>query len=200
MTPSVVVFDIGGVLVDWQPHLAWIDELGTRAAVEAFMTRTDFKARNVRADGGARFDDLAGELDDPEDARLMRQYVPRYAQTVADPMPGTWEILDRLKAREVPVHAITNWSAETWPEGLKSQPRLGEVFDVTVISGREGVMKPDARIFNLLCERAGVAPEDCVFIDDGPHNVEGARAAGMDGIHFTGAPALEAALTERGLL
>jgi len=61
-------------------------------------------------------------------------------------------------------------------------------------------MKPDARIFHLLCERAGVTPQDCVFVDDGLHNVDGARAVGMDGIHFTGAPALEAALQDRGLL
>ncbi|MCE8009152.1 HAD family phosphatase [Aestuariivita sp.] len=200
MKPSVVVFDIGGVLVDWQPHLVWIDELGSRGAVETFMARADFKARNARADNGARFDDLAAELDDPEDARLMRQYVPGYARAVESAIPGTWELIDRLKTRDVSVHAITNWSAETWPEGLKSQPRLAEVFGVTVISGREGVMKPDARIFHLLCERAGVTPQDCVFVDDGLHNVDGARAVGMDGIHFTGAPALEAALQDRGLL
>jgi len=71
-------------------------------------------------------------------------------------------VLDALKAKGVPVHAITNWSVETWPEGLKSHPRLGEVFGTLVISGEEGVIKPEARIFELLCERAGVAPSDCV--------------------------------------
>jgi HAD superfamily hydrolase (TIGR01509 family) len=74
------------------------------------------------------------------------------------------------------------------------------VFGVTVVSGQEAIIKPDPRIFRLLCTRAGVAPQDCVFIDDGPHNVDGARAVGMDGIHFTGPDALAAALSDRGLL
>lgn len=200
MNPSIVVFDIGGVLVDWQPHLAWIEELGSADAVAAFMERIDFKTRNARGDGGARFSDMAAELTDPDDRRRLEEYVSLYTKTVMNPVPGTWEVLDRLKACGTPLHAITNWSAETWPEGLKAHPRLGEVFDVTVVSGQEGVMKPDARIFEILCTRADVAPSDCVFIDDGLHNVDGARAAGMDGIHFRGADALEAALRDRGLL
>jgi len=197
---KAVVFDIGGVLVDWQPHLAWADALRSREEIDAFMERVEFKARNVRADGGARFDDLAAELDDPDDARLLRLYVPNYARTVQNAITGTWAILDALKAQGTPVHAITNWSAETWPEGLKAQPRLATAFDVTVVSGQVGVMKPDAAIFRLFCERAGLAPDECIFIDDGPHNAEGARAVGMDGIHFTGPEALAEALTSRGVL
>ncbi len=200
MTPSVVVFDIGGVLVDWQPHRAWLDELGSHDAVQAFMDRIDFPALNLRADGGETFADLAAELDDADDARRLADYVARYPETVRTRIEGSWDILDRLLARNTPVHAITNWSAETWPRGLTAQPRLGEVFGTTVVSGQEKTLKPGRRIFDILCTRAGVAPADCVFIDDGAHNVAGARAAGMDAIHFTGAPALARALTERGLL
>lgn len=199
MTPSVVVFDIGAVLVDWQPHLAWSDELGHEGA-RVFMDRVDFMALNKRADNGERFADLALEIDDPEDRARFATYVERYARTVVDAIPGTWSVLERLKAKDVPVHAITNWSAETWPEGLKVHPRLDEVFGTLVISGREKISKPDARIFELLCERAGVFADECVFIDDGLHNVEGAKAAGMDGIHFTGAAALEQELVARNLL
>lgn len=200
MKPSIVVFDIGGVLVDWQPHLAWMDELGSREAVEGFMARVDFLKRNVRGDNGETFADLAAEIDDPDDRRRLAEYVSLYPKTVPDAVPGTWGLVDRLIARGVPIHGITNWSAETWPEGLKVHPRLDEIFGTLVISGREKISKPDARIFELLCDRAGIAAEDCVFIDDGLHNVEGARAVGMDGIHFTGADNLEAELTKRGLL
>lgn len=200
MKPSVVVFDIGGVLVDWQPHLAWSEELGSEVASHAFLERTGFRERNARADNGERFSDLAAELVDTEDQHRFASYVDLYTRTVQNKITGTWDLLYRLKSRDVPVHAITNWSAETWPEGLKAQPELGEVFGTTVVSGQEGVMKPDARIFGLLCERANVAPEACVFIDDGPHNVAGARAFGMDGIHFTSPQALESAFIERGLL
>lgn len=197
---KAVVFDIGGVLIDWQPHLAWVEALGSEQAAHDFIDRTDFRARNLRGDNGERFADLAQELDDPQDQQLFAAYVELYTRTVENPIHGTWEVLDRLKDRGIPVHAITNWSAETWPEGLKVHPRLGEVFGTLVVSGQEGVMKPDRRIFEMLCDRAGIAPEDCVFIDDGLHNVEGARAAGMDAIHFTSPQALEEALAERGFL
>lgn len=200
MTPTVVVFDIGGVLVDWQPHLAWADEFETEAETGAFMDRVDFFSRNLRADNGERFTDMAEELANPEDRHRFAAYVENYAKTVPNQMPGTWGILDALKAKGVPVHAITNWSAETWPEGLKSHPRLGEVFGTLVVSGQEGIIKPDPRIFDLLCERAGVVPSECVFIDDSPKNIEGAKAAGWDAIHFTTADALRSALEERNLL
>lgn len=200
MMPSVVVFDIGGVLVDWQPHLAWTEEFGSVAETKAFMERIGFSERNLRGDNGELFAEMAEEMDDPEDQRRLAAYVPNYAKTVENAVEGTWEVLDALKAKGVPVHAITNWSAETWPEGLKSHPRLGEVFGTLVISGEEGVIKPEARIFELLCERAGVAPSDCVFIDDSPTNVDGAKAVGWDAIQFTGAEALRVALEQRGLL
>ena len=200
MTPSIVVFDIGGVLVDWQPHRAWMDEFGDEAATLAFMDRIDFSARNARADNGELFADLAAELPDPEDRRRLNAYVPNYTKTVQNRIGGTWEILDTLRGNGTAVHAITNWSSETWPEGLKAQPRLAEVFGTTVVSGQEGFIKPDRRIFDLLCERANIAAADCVFIDDSLQNAEGARAAGMDGIHFTDPAALKTALSARGLL
>lgn len=200
MTPSIVVFDIGGVLVDWQPHLAWKEELGSRAASEAFMERIGFMEKNKRADNGERFADLAAEIQDPDDRRRLEAYVSRYALTVPNVVEGTWKLVDRLIAKSVQLHAITNWSAETWSEGVTVHPRLDEIFGTLVVSGRERVSKPDAAIFQLLCSRAEVAPENCVFIDDGLHNVEGAKAIGMDGIHFRDAAQLEIALRDRGVL
>jgi len=200
MNPSNVVFDIGGVLVNWVPHLAWVEALGSETEAQAFIERTGFKARNVRADGGAFFADLAAEIADPADAAHFAQYVALYQKTLPSLIQGSWDILDRLRAQGTPVHAITNWSAETWPEGVKAHPRLGKAFDVLVVSGQEGIIKPDARIFDILCTRAGVMQQECVFIDDSYHNVEGARAAGMDAIHFTDPANLETELKSRGLL
>ncbi len=199
MSLRAVVFDIGGVLVDWQPHLAWAPEIG-EAEARAFLARVDFPARNLRADGGETFAALAAELDDPEDADRLAAYPSLYARTVRDAVPGTWDVLDDLAAAGVATHAITNWSAETWPVGVSVHPRLGEVFGTLVVSGREGMTKPDPRIFRLLCERAGLLPGDCLFVDDGAHNVEGAKAVGMDGHHFTGAEGFRDALSRRGLL
>jgi 2-haloacid dehalogenase len=198
MTPTNVVFDIGNVLVDWQPHLAW-PEL-TESDARDFMTRIDFGARNLRADHGERFADLAAELDDEEDRARLNRYVCNYALTVPNAVPGTWALVDRLIARGVPLHAITNWSTETWPEGLKSHPRLGHIFGTLVVSGEVRLIKPDPAIYRLFCGRARLAPDVCVFIDDKPANCDGARAIGMDAIPFTDAAALDAALTDRGLL
>ena len=199
MPPSVVVFDIGGVLVDWHPALAWADALGPDAAAD-FMDRVDFTTRNARADAGASFADLAADIANADDATQFAAYVKGFSNTVTDVVPGVWVVVDRLRARGVPVHAITNWSAETWPMALKQHPRLRDSFGVTIVSGIEGVAKPDRRIFELLTARANVVAQDCVFIDDSMANVDGARAAGMDAIHFTGASALERELKQRGLL
>ncbi|NOD77248.1 MULTISPECIES: HAD family phosphatase [unclassified Ruegeria] len=197
---KAVVFDIGNVLIRWDPHLAWLGEMGSREAVAEFLTRIDFQDRNLRADGGENFADLASELDDAEDRQRLSVYVERYAMTVPQKIEGTWQLLYRLKEQGTQVHAITNWSAETWPVGVGAHPELGDVFDVTIVSGQEKLLKPQPEIFHRLCERAGLAPENCIFIDDGLHNVDGARAVGMDGIHFTTPQALESALIERGLL
>ncbi|MEL7344308.1 MAG: HAD family phosphatase, partial [Pseudomonadota bacterium] len=185
MTRPVVVFDIGAVLVDWQPALAWSDELGLGGA-HAFMDRVRFDKINFACDGGATFGKAAELIAEPADAARLAQYVTRYTRTVPDKITGTWDLLYALKDNGVPTHAITNWSAETWPEGLKAHPELGEVFGTTIVSGQVGMLKPSVEIYRLLCTRASVAPEDCVFIDDGLHNCLGARAAGMDAIHFTG--------------
>lgn len=198
MTPTNVVFDIGNVLVDWQPHLAWPELTETQA--RDFMDRIDFAARNLRGDHGERFSDMAEELDDPADRDRLTHYVSRYALTVQNEVPGSWALVDRLIARGVPLHAITNWSAETWPKGLTSHPRLGEIFETLIVSGDVKLIKPDPAIYRLFCERAGLAPEACVFVDDKAENCEGARSIGMDAIQFTDAATLETALTERGLL
>ncbi len=198
-TPSIVVFDIGNVLVDWQPKLAWSDVMSDDE-ITAFMDRIQFDKLNFACDAGAKFGDAAKDLPNAQDAQHLADYVPRYTRTVPNKLTGTWELLYTMKQAGVPIHAITNWSAETWPEGLKVHPELGEVFETLVVSGEVGMVKPSVQIYRHFCAQAGVHPQDCVFIDDSLHNVVGAKAAGMDAIHFTGAEALKAALTERGLL
>lgn len=194
-----VVFDIGAVLIDWQPALAWADDLG-QAETEAFLKRVSFEKLNLACDAGARFEQASRLIDDPEDAERLRQYVERYTKTVPHKIQGTWDILHRLKNAGVRVFAITNWSAETWPEGCKAHPELAEVFETTIVSGQVGMIKPSVQIYRHFCEVAGVEASDCIFTDDGLHNCVGARTAGMDAIHFTGPDALAQGLKQRGLL
>jgi HAD superfamily hydrolase (TIGR01509 family) len=195
-----VVFDIGNVLVDWQPNLAFLPDLGQDHIVAAFLDRTDFFARNLRADAGALWADLAAEIDDPADRALFAQYPARFAATVPHAIESTWQALESLRARGLQIHAITNWSAETWPQGVAAHPRLGRAFGVTIVSGREGVIKPDQCIFAALCHRTGLAPRECLFIDDSAKNIQGAAEFGMDTLHFTGPLVLQTGLADRGLL
>ncbi|MFN4057789.1 MAG: HAD family hydrolase [Roseinatronobacter sp.] len=197
---KAVVFDIGKVLIEWDARRAFAPDLGSLDAAEAFIARVNFAALNLRADGGERFADLAQEIADPADRAVFETYVPNYALAVPHAIEGTWDLLDGLRARGYAIHAITNWSAETWPVGVAAHPRLGTAFGVTIVSGREQLLKPDPRIFALLCARAGLAPQDCLFIDDSPKNVAGARGFGMEAELFTTPNALEAALVARGLL
>lgn len=197
---TTLVFDIGNVLVRWDPVAPFLPRLGDRATVQAFIDRVGFAALNLRADGGETFDALATGIADPQDRAIFSDYLPGYAASIADPIEGTWALMDRLRARGHAIHAITNWSAETWPVGLATHPRLATAFGVTLVSGLEGITKPDPRIFARLCDRAGVAPGDCLFIDDSPYNVAGALAAGMAAHRFTDPQTLERDLTLRGLL
>ncbi|MFD1912456.1 HAD family hydrolase [Halodurantibacterium flavum] len=195
---KAIVFDIGNVLVQWDPHQAFLETLGTREAVDGFMARVDFYGWNLENDRGRS---IAGTLDafEGQDRDLLAAYKDRFHLTIASPVTGTWDLLDRLSVRH-PIHAITNWSAETWPTGMAVHPRIAEVFGVTIVSGEVGLLKPDPAIFALLCDRAGLDAGDCLFIDDSEKNVAGARAFGMEAHHFTGAEALERDLTARGLL
>ncbi len=197
---KAVVFDIGKVLIDWDARLAFAPALGSIEAAEAFIARLNFMDLNLRADGGETFADLAQEIADPDDRAVFETYLGRFALSVPDAIEGSWALMERLRARGYAIHAITNWSAETWPVGVAAHPRLGTAFGVTIVSGREKVLKPAPRIFALLCDRAGLAAADCLFIDDSPKNVAGAQAFGMEAELFTTPEALEAALVARGLL
>ena len=197
---KAIVFDIGNVLIDWDPVPPFLDALGSEAAVRDFLARVDFNSRNLRADGGARFADLAAELPDPEDRALLGLYLSNFAVSLVRAVEGTWTLLGRLRDAGHPIHAITNWSAETWPAGVRAHPRLGEAFGTVIVSGEVGMLKPDPAIFRLFCARAGLAAQDCLFIDDKPENCAGAESIGMAALHFTSPEALEADLQRHGLL
>lgn len=194
-----VVFDIGAVLIHWDPVLAWVDDLGD-TETRAFLQRINFDKLNLACDAGGSFSDAARALPDAEDRNRLSQYIDRYAQTVPNKISGTWDILYALKDAGVRVFAITNWSAETWPEGCRAHPELTEVFETTIVSGRVGMVKPSVALYRHFCAEAGVDAADCIFTDDGLHNCLGAKAAGMEAIHFRGAETLEADLKARGIL
>ena len=138
----------------------------------------------------------------PQHVAVMDGYFDRFHLTIREKIDESWAVLRDLRAAGHRVWALTNWGKETWPEALRLHPELDTVFEGIVVSGHEGVAKPERAIFDLLCARAGVSPgrEACFFIDDSAANVEGARAAGWQAHRFENADGLRADLGERGLL
>src|SRR5258708_9882582 len=114
---------------------------------------------------------------------LIEAFGRRFGERIAGPIDGEVEVLSEVKQRGVPLYAITNWSAETFPPQRARFPFLSW-FDGIVVSGVEGVIKPDPRIFRILCERYRVAPESAVFIDHVAANAAPASAVGIPRIHL----------------
>jgi len=200
--PSVAVFDLGGVLIDWNPrHLYRKLFGGDDAAMEDFLATVCTQAWNEGQDAGRSFAEAAALLRaaHPDKAALIDAYGARFDEMLAGPIHGTVEILAALRARAVPLYALSNWSAETYPLAERRFTFL-QWFRGVVISGREGVIKPDPRIFNRLLERFGIAASDAVYIDDNPRNVPAGQALGIRSLHFTGPAVLRRDLVALDLL
>lgn len=197
-----IVFDLGKVLIDWQPELAFLSYFSDVGATQAWMHRVGFEEWNRMQDGGRSLADglAAARVAYGTDARPLDTYTERFPHTIARPVPGTWDLIEQLDASGVPLYAITNWSAENWPAAMTGYPRLRSIFRDIVVSGQEKLLKPDPQIYRLLLQRNGLQAEDCLFIDDSRANVEGAQQVGMHAIHFTGAAALSEALEDLGFL
>jgi 2-haloacid dehalogenase len=202
MSATAIVFDVGNVLLRWDAALLLRQILPDDAAIDAFMTEVDFPAWNLAQDAGRSWDDGVAILGTsfPHHAETASAFHARWHESLPGPVPGSVEILETLVRDGRPLYAITNYSAEKWAETLPRFPFLARSFRDVVVSAHEGVTKPDARIYAILCERNGLRPADCVFIDDSAANIAGAIDFGMDAIRFTDAPALAAALRERRLL
>ncbi len=196
-----VVFDLGKVLIDWDPRYLYRRHFADEAAMEAFLASVCTMDWHRNCDGGLPMADNVRALSarHPDKADLIEAWDRDWPQMFAGPIQGSVDILERLHAQGVPLYAITNYPGDKWEHGLATFPFLGLFRDV-VVSGKEGLTKPDPAIFNLACERFGIRPEDSVFIDDLPHNVAAARALGFDAHLFTGPEALAEWLAERGLL
>ncbi|CAN5272120.1 HAD family phosphatase [soil metagenome] len=200
-SPSAVVLDLGNVLIDWDPHPAIAAGLGPDEATR-FLTASDFDflAWNHLQDAGRGWDEAEAEVarTHPHWAEHARAYRANFGASLVGTIDGSVEVLRDLHVAGVPLLALTNWSHEFFPHALKRFDFL-ELFDDVVVSGIEGMAKPDLRVFDRLRARAGRPLESLVFVDDRPENVEAARRAGLDGIVFETANRLRIELRDRGL-
>lgn len=196
---NTVVFDLGGVLIDWNPRHLYRKLLPDDAAIEDFLANVCTGEWNLEHDAGRPFADGIAERIAlfPHKADLIRAYFDRHTEMIAGAIDGTVALLDRLHEADVPVFALTNWSAETFAIERPMFPFLDKFRDI-VVSGHEKVIKPDPAIYRLVCARGGFAPQNAVFIDDSEKNVVGARKFGMQGIHFRSPEQLSGELAALG--
>jgi 2-haloacid dehalogenase len=199
---DTVLFDLGGVLIDWNPRYLYRPLFGgDDAAMEDFLARVCPPEWNHEMDEGKPFAVAVAERQRlfPEQAQLIAQWHAGWPQMLRDEIPGTVAILRELRSRDVRLFALTNWSAETFPMARPRFPFF-DWFDGIVVSGEVGWIKPDARIYRHLLDRYGLQADDCLFIDDSAANVAGAEAVGIKGLHFTSPTQLRGDLTGLGLL
>jgi 2-haloacid dehalogenase len=198
---TTVVFDLGAVLIDWDPRRMYRSLFAGEAAMENFLATVTTPEWNHEQDRGRTLAEATAVLlaKHPEHAELIEAYYGRWDEMLGGPIEGTVEIARQLKRSGVRLLALTNWSAETFPRARHRMTFLDE-FDGVLVSGTVGLVKPDPAIYQLLVERHDVDVKRCVFIDDSLRNVEAAARLGFDAIHFQSPEQLANELRKRGML
>jgi len=194
------VFDLGGVLIQWDPRLLYRKMLPTEQAVEHFLSTVCTPEWNAQQDAGRPLDEGIAELVDrfPDQAVLIEAWRDRFAEMML-PMRGSVELLRELREREVPIYALSNWGAETFDATRSLFPFL-DWFRGLLISGKVGLVKPDPQIFGLLLREHRLNPAEVAFIDDHPPNVEVAHRIGFQAVLFSSPADLRGELVRLGLL
>lgn len=198
---DTVVFDLGRVLIDWDPRYLYRHLVDDPDEVEAFLADVGFTEWNARQDAGRPFAEAVAELAalHPSRRELIEAYPARFADSLGGETPGSVAVLRDVIDRGFRTLALSNWSAETFPHARVRFAFLAW-FEAIVVSGEEGVAKPDARLYEILVERHRVIPEATVFIDDSPANVDTAARLGFRAILFTDAAGLRVTLQDLGVL
>lgn len=189
---KAVVFDIGGVLLDWDPRYLYRSLIPDPVAMERFLTEVCTPEWNTAQDAGRTWAEAVAELSGrfPEHEELIRAFDERWIETCGGPIKDSVAVLHDLREAGVPTYALTNFSAEKWPVALETFDFLRDFETAAVVSGEERVTKPDPAIYRILLERYGLAAESTFYVDDRPENVEAARAMGMIAEVFTDGAAL----------
>jgi 2-haloacid dehalogenase len=198
---SAVVFDIGKVLVEWDLRCLFRKLIADPDELEWFVANVVTEAWHFQVDQGRPLAEIVAEriAEFPQHRGLIEAYSTRYTETIPGPVPGSFELVEALHARQVPLFAITNFGAEFWEQFRPQWPVL-DLFGDIVVSGIEKLHKPDPAIFALSAKRFGLAPAVMLFIDDNPANTAAAAECGWQVHHFTDAGSLEQDLRARSLL
>jgi 2-haloacid dehalogenase len=199
---TVAVFDLGGVLIDWNPRYLYRKLFdGDDRAMEHFLATVCTGSWNDQQDAGRTFAEGCSLLKKihPRKAALIDAWIERYAEMLGGEIPGTVEILSELRSAGTPLYALSNWSTETFPIAEERFEFL-KWFRGVLLSGEVRLTKPDRRIFELFFKTFAIDPARAVYVDDRRDNVEAARALGMHGVVFTNSRLLRAELAGVGLI
>lgn len=198
---KTIIFDLGGVLLDWNPHRLYAPFFNSSAEIDRFLAEINFSEWNLQQDAGRPFAEGVAVLSAqfPHYADLIRAYHERWEDSVPGPIEGTVEILKRLKKAGASLYALTNFSAETFPI-MRRRYKFLKLFEHILVSGEVGMVKPNPKIYKLLLKKIDRPAEKCLFIDDSAVNIAAAAGLGFDTIRFESPAALEAELTARKLL
>jgi 2-haloacid dehalogenase len=195
-----VVFDLGGVVLDWDPLHLYAKLFADRAEAQAFLREVCTFEWHAQHDLGRPMSETVPQLcaEHPHRALEITAWQERYLEMVAGYVEGTVELIESLTRLDVPIYALTNMPADVWPQILREFPAL-EQFDGFIVSGVETIAKPDPRIFALLETRFGLTPNRTVFVDDSAVNVDAAWTLGFRAIRFESAQQLREVLARWGL-
>lgn len=180
-----IVFDFGGVLIDWNPRYLYRTYFNDDREMEYFLSNVCTGEWNAEHDRGRTFDEGVRLLEErfPQYSEAIRLYRDGWESMLNGEFPGTVALLMKLKKLGYGIYGLTNWSAETFPIARSKYPVLHR-FDGIVVSGQEKLIKPDPKIFGILLERYGLNAGECIFIDDSPANIETAARLGFNTVLF----------------
>jgi len=200
MRPEAVIFDIGNVLIEWRPESYFDRKLGVARRREMFET-VNVDAMMTEIDSGAGFADVIEDTawKHPKWREQVLWFRWKWTEIAQPEIPGSVRVLRALRARGVPVFALSNFGVQNFPKSEKQFPFLGE-FDRRYISGQMRMVKPDPAIYAAVEADCGLAPETLFFTDDRAENIDAAAARGWQAHRFDGPNGLAQALIDKGLL
>ncbi len=185
VTVKNIIFDFGGVLLEWHPDRVYRSYFTDEQSLQSFYSETQIMHHNRELDRGQPFDKILKELaiQHPQHSEALKLWKSAWHRMLGGAIEGTVEILHTLKKSDYRLFGLTNWAAETFPYVYYNHDFF-QLFEDIVVSGREGMIKPEPEIFELCVSRNQIRAEESLFIDDNLENVEVAKQLGMHAIHF----------------